>query len=316
MKSPGAISRCVLLGIGLAGTGALLSAPRLDGAGPGDPPKGTIYTTANAGAQLAGGGVVASLITIDPATANWAPVFDDCQIRPRVSPDGKSVAFLRGNTVWVRRLAGDEEAKRVLDLDGPSSGSPPVWSPDGKQIVISAGAVAPGGPWVFKTVRVNADGSGRAELKLPTEDTVHDWSADGQWLLTPSSRNAKIGWQLYVQHPDGTGVRQVTEGGNPFYARFSPDGRRLLYTDGAAENRRGIWVVGVDGKDRRRVVATGKDDQVSACWSPDGTRIAVATRKTEGGQSSAQVDVMDLDGGNRVTIPLPDGSDPDMPDWR
>lgn len=301
------------VGVGLVlGLIASLTGPPLDGA----EPKGKIYTTAKAGARRPNGGEAASLIAIDPATANWAPVLDDCQIRPRVSPDGKAVAFVRGNTVWVRSLAGDEDARRVLDLGGTSSGDPPVWSPDGKQIIIST---APpnfaGGPWVFKTVRVNADGTGKAELKLPTEDCVHDWSSDGQWLLTPSSRNAKVGWQLYVQHPDGTGVRQITEGGNPFYARFSPDGRRVLYTDAVGEGR-GVWVVGVDGKDRRRVVAIGKDDQVSACWSPDGTRIAVATRKVEGGQLPAQVEVMDLDGGNRVTIPLPDGSDPDMPDWR
>ena len=44
-----------------------------------------------------------------------------------------------------------------------------------------------------------------------------------------------IGWQLYVMRPDGTEQRRITEGGNPFYARFSPDGRRVLYTDNDRE---------------------------------------------------------------------------------
>ena len=58
--------------------------------------------------------------------------------------------------------------------------------------------------WVNETFRIKTDGSGRAPLKLPTEDTVQDASADGGWVVTASSRNAKIGWQLYVMHPDGT----------------------------------------------------------------------------------------------------------------
>ena len=113
--------------------------------------------------------------------------------------------------------------------------------------------------------------------KSPTEDTVQDCSPDGAWVITASSRNAKIGWQLYVMRPDGSEARQITEGGNPFFARFSPDGQRLLYTDGTLKlkDRQGIWVVDLDGKNRRRILATG-DGTASACWSPDGQRIAVA----------------------------------------
>jgi Tol biopolymer transport system component len=54
----------------------------------------------------------------------------------------------------------------------------------------------------------------------------------------------------------------------------------------------------------------------SACWSPDGARIAVAVREIEGRRPGAQIEVMDLDGGHRRTVPLPEGSMAEMPDWR
>jgi Tol biopolymer transport system component len=84
-----------------------------------------------------------------------------------------------------------------------------------------------------------------------------------------------FGWQLYVMRPDGKDSRQITEGGNPFCARFSPDGRRLLYTNGPPPERRGIWFVDLDGENRRRIFPIG-NATASACWSPDGQRMAVA----------------------------------------
>ncbi len=132
--------------------------------------------------------------------------------------------------------------------------------------------------------------------------------------MTTSSRNAKIGWQLYVMHPDGTDQRQVTEGGNPFYTRFSPDGRRLLYSDGPQKDRLGIWVVGVDGKNRRRILPAGKG-KTSACWSPDGRRIAVAISGTTPDEHG-RLEIVELDGAHRTLLTLPGQEIADMPDWR
>jgi Tol biopolymer transport system component len=260
------------------------------------------------------GAETSSLLAIDPETGNWSTVLDDPGTRPRVSPDGRMVAYVRQGAVWVGGLGDGPEAKRILDLEGTTAGSPLVWSPDGRQIITSLGTHDGNGPWAFRTVRIGADGAGRTDLAIPQQDGVHDWSSDGTWLLTTSSRNAAIGWQLYVMHLDGTGVRQITEGGNPFYARFSPDGRRVLYADGTTEERRGIWVVGADGADRRKVFATGKAI-ASPCWSPDGSRIAVTVREL-GEERGCRVELMDLDGGSRRTVAMPDNSMGDMPDWR
>jgi len=255
-------------------------------------------------------------------------VFDEAPGRFRVSPDGRNVAFVSGewwsnlppsermrSSLWIRAVAGGDGPKRVIRLDGANGGELPIWSPDGKQIIVSVSRRDEARQqWVFETFRISADGSGREPLKIPAEDSVQDWSPDGTWVVTTSSRNAKIGWQLYLMHIDGTNQRQVTEGGNPFYTRFSPDGRRLLYSDGPAKERLGIWVVGIDGKERRRILPTGKET-ASACWSPDGRRIAVAIK----GASPAEpgrLEIVELDGTHRTLLPMPGPEIADMPDWR
>jgi Tol biopolymer transport system component len=162
------------------------------------------------------------LLAFDPASGDRHEVFAGCNTRPRISPDGRLVAYEREGWIWVRDLARGGEPKQVLDLGGAAFGTPAVWSHDGSQLVVSLGwRDEERDHWRFETYRVNADGTGKVELEIPHEDGVQDWSSDGRWLLTTSSRGAKIGWQLYVMRPDGTDQRRITEGGNPFYTRLS-----------------------------------------------------------------------------------------------
>ncbi len=57
-------------------------------------------------------------------------------------------------------------------------------------------------------------------------------------------------WQGTVAIPKEVQAAPATSGqeGNPFYARFSPDGRRVLYTDNGRGEQSGIWFVDADGK--------------------------------------------------------------------
>ena len=159
------------------------------------------------------------------------------------------MAFEQDGAVWVRSLSRDGEPRQLFDLDGAAFGTPAVWSHDGSQIVASLGRRDE-----FRRLALHDPADQRRWLgEDGAEDSAGgrrpDWSADGQWLLTTSSRNAEIGWQLYVMRPDGTDLRQITEGGNPSAARFSPDGRSVLYTDGTTEERRGIWVVDFEAEE-------------------------------------------------------------------
>ena len=288
---------------------------------------GRIYTTASLG--LDGRGMpIRSVVAVDPESGEVTKVADEAPNRFRVSPDRRKLAFVSGEwwsnlpppermrpSLWIHEVGGGDGPRRVLRLDGATEGNVPVWSRDGKQIILSVSRRdEERRRWVYETFQINADGSGREPLKIPPEDGVQDWSPDGAWVVTTSSRNAKIGWQLYVMHPDGTDQRQVTEGGNPFYTRFSPDGRRLLYSDGPQKDRLGIWVVGVNGKNRRRILPAGKG-KTSACWSPDGRRIAVAISGTTPDEHG-RLEIVELDGAHRTLLTLPGQEIADMPDWR
>ncbi|WP_206107904.1 sigma-70 family RNA polymerase sigma factor [Paludisphaera rhizosphaerae] len=282
---------------------------------------GRIYTTAILRTDDAGR-PVSSVVAVDPDAEAVSGVFERAPNRFRLSPDGRFIAYVllepidsnsgpNASSLWIREGGG--EPRRVVRLDGASSGEVPVWSPDGKRLIVSKGTLDEARKaWIHETILLHADGSGQETLKIPREDTVQDWSPDGSRILTASSRNAKIGWQLYVMNLDGSNPRQITEGGNPFSARFSPDGRRILYTDGPKADRRGIWVVDLDGSNRRRVF----DEDGSACWSPDGKRIAVAVRGRKP-EEHARLEVVDLETGSRRTVlTMPGQEIADMPDWR
>ena len=85
-------------------------------------------------------------MVLDPNTGTRADVFDGCSDSPRVSPDGKLVAFQRNLALSGPRSGSESPAQKGRrDLDARSEGRPPVWSPDGKQLVISIGREKPGG---------------------------------------------------------------------------------------------------------------------------------------------------------------------------
>jgi RNA polymerase sigma factor (sigma-70 family) len=261
------------------------------------------------------------LASVDPVTGVQSRVLLQCKIRPRISPDGRLIAYEWDGAIWVRELDKADGQRKILDLDGSEFGAPACWSPDGSKLIVSLGQREKPGdtesPWRSKTVRVNVDGTGREDLNIPPEDFVHDWGR-GDWLITSSQRNAKVGWQLYVMKTDGSEIRQLFDGYNPFYTRFSPDGKRILFADGGTPEGRGIFVVNFDGTGRRKIVSADGEQLWSGCWSPDGKRIAVAIihdpNKNRLGHDRLVIQA--VDGEERSEFPLEDVKMTGMPDWR
>src|SRR5262249_20931863 len=150
---------------------------------------------------------------------------------------------------------------------------------------------------------------------------------------TSSDRHSPYGrgYQLYLMKTDGTQERQLTEGGLNVFARFSPDGKKILYLRQTAKAGNSIWTMDIDGKNAKEIVK--EVDLASpdgAFWSPDGKQLAVIFfnwQQDEKGKkfvgdpelSNFRIAILDADGQNRRELTLADakfvfiGS---LGDWR
>jgi Tol biopolymer transport system component len=82
-------------------------------------------------------------------------------------------------------------------------------------------------------------------------------------------------FDLFISDADGANEINLTRTPDvdELYPRVSPDGKRIAFVcdEGAGEaRRRNLYVMNLDGSDRRKIGDNGRDP----CWSPDGRRIA------------------------------------------
>ena len=148
---------------------------------------------------------------------------------PRVSPDGKLLAFETTNekdsAVWVYELSG-ATAMRRLTFGGKNRA--PMWSPDGQWIAFQSDRE--GDLAIF---RQRADGSGAAErLTTPERGSEHipqHWSPDGARLLFTIRRDQQF--TLATMSLTDRKIAPVADTQSPVMinAMFAPDGRWIAY---------------------------------------------------------------------------------------
>jgi dipeptidyl aminopeptidase/acylaminoacyl peptidase len=218
------------------------------------------------------------IIAIDPVSGKWQKLTEGHA--GRVSPDGQTLLFSRGQEsgIWdCDTLQGNAPAKIS------EKGGRPVWSPDGKHLVTTEQELLPKEgdkprtkpAWKDRTWKMDADGRNPVKLEIPETDSVEDWSPDGKWFVTCSDRHAPFGhgYQLYIMKTDGAEQRRLTQGGLNCYARFSPDGKKIVYTRQTAKEGNSIWVVDADGKNARELLK--EEEPCVAGW-----RLLVTRRQT------------------------------------
>ena len=182
-------------------------------------------------------------------------------LNPRVSPDGRLIAFSEGGTVWTF----DPERStftRVSPVAEPTVGFP-LWSRDGKRLYYRS---ADG-------IRLqSADGEGASRL-LPNTSSVdypNALSLDGKTLVLLRLAPA-TGGDLYTTFAEGGEIKPLLvtnayEGG----AQVSPDGKWLLYVSNES-GRMEVLLRPFGGPDRKWSVSN--DGGMHPLWSPDGRRI-------------------------------------------
>ena len=147
---------------------------------------------------------------------------------PRLSPDGRRLAFVKGGDVFI----ADLERNTLTQVTFTGRAAMPVWAPDGKHIAFSLGGNAGGIGWI------RSDGAGDARTLLESAGTATPWSFAPDGRLAFFQRNPGPGLTVWTATLDLSDPDRPQPGkpesawhakGDDYLPRFSPDGRWIAY---------------------------------------------------------------------------------------
>jgi Tol biopolymer transport system component len=231
-----------------------------------DPSRGGLYTLGS----VEGGGLVRLTDPGDPPSDYGVGY----------SPDGSRVLFIREKEPYdhsgpMNVFVVKKDGSGLVRLNPPGTTSwldAQSWSPDGRQVAFVASNDAfRKGNAVF-VVDVNGRNAHRI---TPWNFTLRaGWSPDGEWIAFDMAEAEPIPRDLFLVHPDGTGLTQITSNEDDkmsFAPAWSPDSRALLfirreYTEGSTD----LWTVNVDGTGLSQVTHSPAE-YTGYRWLPAGS---------------------------------------------
>ena len=200
---------------------------------------------------------------------------------PAVSPDGNTLAFVRGTgpdgaDIYLCDLAGGNLRRLTFD-DRAIRGI--AWTPDGQEVVYAANRA---GGW--RLWRLPVYGGSPREIAMATGQAHFPALApQGRRLAYTDNPSVTAIWRAALGGPDSLQRSIIRSQGRESAPAYSPDGSRIADVSdqtGADE----IWVSDAEGGNRVQLTSL-KGPRISRPrWSPDGRLLLFEARADRGAE--------------------------------
>ncbi|HVF35676.1 MAG TPA: winged helix-turn-helix domain-containing protein [Candidatus Saccharimonadia bacterium] len=209
----------------------------------------------------------------DTRDISYAPRSGESDIDPKISPDGRHIAFRRGaapfSDLWVVPIAGGE-ARRVTQLQSLIRGHD--WLPDGRGLVVSSD---------------HEGGSSLYALDLSDLSLVALGERDAYWPDIATRRNRlvfqrqSIGSRMveYPLEPEAAMTRAIApssagdDGG-----QYAPDDGRVVFVS-SRSGARALWLYEPESDSTRVLARAAGGTIMRPRWSHDGKRVTYTARQ-------------------------------------
>jgi hypothetical protein len=274
----------------------------------------------------------------------WALAGDGSSLRPlasfgpsqpqisniAISPDGSKVAYLvlhahpdpagLDDVVVANADGSDPHVVATTSISITGGWWPVVWAPDGTKVAylafsgdIRADMVGPLAIPLIDIGVAEADGSGSRVLDVPGGPVFSlAWARDSTSFYAVRADKPDGPSDLYTVDGDGNVVSANTDTGTVWNVTISPVDGTVAVVAGLRAPRLPVGVpsggsVQLVDLERGSLTQIGDPDVAGAAWSPDGSRIGVATIESATG---CEIRTLAPDGGDTEVLLHHTGGDP------
>jgi Tol biopolymer transport system component/DNA-binding winged helix-turn-helix (wHTH) protein len=255
---------------------------------------------------------ISLLSLVDSTTRQLtSPSDQEADYSPAFSPDGSTVAFVRGtlagavDDLYVVPAAGG--VPRRLTFDKTWIKGSPTWTPDGRDIVFSSERGGLASLW-----RVSASGgTPRPVAGVGVIASSPSISPKGNQLVYMQSfiKENMVRVNLKDEtHSEGPPAVLNLKKGRNWRPNFSPDGKRFAFE--SVQGHSEIWACDSDGSNCGQLTSL-QGTAGAPRWSPDGRSMAFEFRPKE----HSEIYLLEMGGGMPRLLPTLPGADNGGPSW-